>query len=158
MVIHGTIYDGTGNRSSCTGTRRGRRPLAASIATLSSLWVDIILSRKKLKCTSDISQTIGRNLPTHTLICSHADELKIHSLSSSRSSGNPAGLQWSWQYLSSAECLLTAWKTSTGNPIRRRLSSCTFTKWDSNLQLLSKNKNEGSDRGKCLGNVVLRKS
>ena len=82
-----------GATSSSTRTRRGRRLLLFSSATVSSFRMAIISSRKKLKCTSVISRTTGKNLANQALTCSHAEELKTHCSLSPISSGNPAGLQ-----------------------------------------------------------------
>lgn len=105
----------SGNKAA-TGRVHGLCPLACNSETTYRFRRLIISSRKKLYRVTSISRTIARYPPNQTFVCSQMEVLNRH-LPSLTNSGNEAGLQNLWQWVSVSLCLLLKWNTSTGFPV-----------------------------------------
>ena len=128
------------------GSIQGVLPLLLSWLITYLFFLLIISSRKKLYRIIPISRRIAWYPPIQTLVCSHIEVL-IFQDPFPMSSGNAAGLQFNWQWVSVTLCLDVKWNTSTGLPVLIKWVSPIRLIWASNLQLLSKIKNSGVDWG-----------
>lgn len=134
-----------------TGRVHGLRPLVCNSEITYRFWRLIISSRKKLYRVTSMSRTIAKYPPNQTFVCSQIEVLNCH-LPSSTNSGNKAGLQNFWQWVSVSLCLLVKWNTSTGFPVFWKCVS-PMARWClSSWQLLSKTRYSGVDSGD--GNVA----